>query len=86
MEDLEKKPDNFLVWAILTTVLCCLPTGIMAIVYANKVDPLWFAGRKDEALKAAEDAKAWTFLSLGAGVASNIIYFVILLKCWQWAY
>ncbi len=40
MEENKKnlKPDNFLVWAILSTVLCCLPLGIVAIVYANKVD------------------------------------------------
>lgn len=77
MEDLEKKPDNFLTWAILTTILCCLPTGIVAIVYANKVDTLWLAGNKDEAFNAAKNAKTWTFVSLGLGVVSYIIGFFI---------
>ena len=38
------KPDNNLVWAILSTILCCLPLGIVAIVYASKVDGLYNQG------------------------------------------
>jgi hypothetical protein len=29
---------NHLVWAILATVFCCLPSGIAAIVYAAQVN------------------------------------------------
>jgi hypothetical protein len=29
---------NHLVWAILTTIFCCLPFGIVAIVYAAQVN------------------------------------------------
>ena len=38
------KPDNFLPWAIISTILCCLPFGIVAIVYATQVDSYWFSG------------------------------------------
>lgn len=48
-----RKPDNCLVWAILTTVLCCLPFGIVSIVYASKVDSEWALGHYDEAEDAA---------------------------------
>ena len=71
-----QKPDNFLVWAILATVLCCLPGGIVAIVYANKVDPAWSAGNYREAEEAAKNARMWTFISAGVGVA---VYAVSLL-------
>ena len=30
-------PNN-LVWAILTTLFCCLPAGIVSIVYAAQVN------------------------------------------------
>lgn len=73
------KPDNFLVWAILSTVLCCLPLGIVAIVYANKVDGLWYAGKYDEAEDALKKAKMWTYISAGVGVASAVLYTIILL-------
>ena len=71
-----QKPDNFLVWAILATCLCCLPGGIVAIVYANKVDPAWNAGNYREAEEAAKNARMWTFISAGVGVA---VYVVCLL-------
>lgn len=33
----QPKPDSNLVWGILTTILCCLPLGIVSIVKASKV-------------------------------------------------
>jgi len=30
-------PDNNLVWAILCTVMCCMPLGIVAIIKSTKV-------------------------------------------------
>ena len=37
-------PPNYLVWAILSTVLCCLPLGVASIVYAAQVNSKWYAG------------------------------------------
>lgn len=80
MEEKTKvKPDNFLVWSILSTILCCLPLGIVGIVYANKVDPLWFAGKYAESEEAAKKARLWTFISVGVGIAGIIIYSIIIL-------
>lgn len=70
MEEKKVKPDNFLVFAILATIVCSCawPLGIVAIVYANKVDSLWMAERYDEANDALKKAKMWTFITIGAGV------------------
>ena len=35
------KPDNNLVLAIFTTICCCLPFGIVAIVKASSVNTLY---------------------------------------------
>ena len=35
---------NHLVWAILSTLFCCLPLGIVSIVYASQVDGKRAAG------------------------------------------
>lgn len=35
------KPNNYMVLAIFTTVCCCLPLGIVAILKANSVDSLY---------------------------------------------
>jgi len=52
-------PDNNLVWAILCTVLCCLPLGIISIIKSTKVKELWALGDHAGAQKAADDAKKY---------------------------
>ena len=52
-----QKPDNYLVWAILSTVLCCMPFGIVAILKASQVDTFWAQGNQAEAIEAANAAK-----------------------------
>ena len=60
MEPVMQKPDNGLVWAILSTVLCCLPFGIVAIIKATQVDTFWASGNFDAAYQAASDARKWS--------------------------
>ena len=69
------KPDNYLVWAILTTLLCCLPFGIVSIVYSSKVDSLYYAGDYINAQQAADKAKKWAMWS----AISSIIVIVLAL-------
>lgn len=70
------RPANNMVWAILTTLLCCLPVGIVAIVYAAKVDGLWASGDHDAAVKAASQARLWSMIAAGLGIGFIGIYFV----------
>lgn len=69
-----KKPDNFLVFAILATVLCCLPPGVVAIVYATQVDAKYTAGDYAGAEKSAKNARLWTFISVGAILLLGVAY------------
>ena len=71
------KPDNYLVWSILTTVMCCLPFGIVAIVKSSKVDSLWAQGQYAEAQKSANDAKMWSMISGGCGLLVIILYILL---------
>lgn len=75
------KPSSNMVWAILTTIFCCLPTGIYAIILASKVDSLYYAGRYDEAEEAANGAKKWSIIGGVIAIIGWLIYviFVILL-------
>ncbi len=63
--------------AILCTVLCCLPLGIVSIVYASKVSGLWTQGRYAEAQLASANAKKWAIWGAVAGVILGIIYAII---------
>ena len=71
------KIENHLVGAILTTLCCCLPGGIVAIVYASKVNTLAAQGDIDGARKAANTAKNWILGSVIAGVVVQLVSIVI---------
>lgn len=67
------KPQNYLVQAILVTFCCCLPLGIVAIVYAAQVDSKWNAGDYQGAILASKNANKWSWIAFGLGLAVNII-------------
>lgn len=69
---------NYLVFAILATVLCCLPAGIPAIIYAAQVNGKLQAGDVAGAQAASRNAKMWCWISLGAGLAVGLIYAVFV--------
>jgi Interferon-induced transmembrane protein len=69
-------PENNLVWAILSTVLCCLPLGIVSIVKSSQVNTLWSQGRYDEARKAADDAKKWAMWGAITGIVLDVLIVV----------
>lgn len=58
------KPENYLLWAILSALFCFLPFGIVAIVYALQVDRAWSDGDVEGAVKSSEKAKLWCLISL----------------------
>src|SRR6476469_82009 len=59
---------NYLVFAILTTVLCCLPTGIPAIIYASQVNTKLQLGDVAGAQASSNNAKMWCWIALGRGL------------------
>lgn len=62
--------DNHLVWAVLVTIFCCLPFGIVSIVYAAQVNGMVAAGSIDAARQASENAKMWAWISFTVGLVS----------------
>lgn len=76
----EPKPSNFLVWAILSTIFCCLPLGIVSIVFASEVDGLWYAGKYNEAYDAAAKARTWFWWAFGIGLGAylfTLLYYIV---------
>lgn len=63
--------------AIFSTVCCCLPLGIVAIIHAAKVDGLMLAGKYAQAQDAAEKAKMWAIISIILGAIGGVISAVI---------
>ena len=72
------KPNNMMVFAILTTIFCCLPFGIVAIVYAAQVNSLWEAGNYPAAYNAAGKAKNWSIIAAACGALWIIVYVILM--------
>jgi len=69
---------NYLVHSILATLLCCLPTGIVGIVFASQVNSKLAMGDVAGAQQASDKAKMWSLISVGAGVVVVILYFLLI--------
>ena len=74
-----QKPINgtmYLVFAILSMLLCCLPLGIVAIVYASRVNSMQRNGDYAGAQNAAKKAKMFTIISVVAALVVTIFYLI----------
>ena len=80
---------NHLIWAIAATIFCCLPAGIVAIVYAAQVNGMLDAGDYIGARRASRNAKIWAIVSMAAaaaqlGLAAALYIFWIATNEWGW--
>jgi hypothetical protein len=71
--------QNYLVFAILATVFCCLPAGIPAIVYAAQVNGKLQAGDLAGAQVASNNAKMWCLIALGLGLGIMALYAIMIM-------
>jgi hypothetical protein len=70
--------SNYLVPAILVTIFCCLPAGIVAIVYAAQVNAKLAGGDVAGAMESSRNAKNWTLISALIGVVITLSYGLIM--------
>ncbi len=73
-----EKVENHLVKAILTTLFCCMPVGIAAIVYASQVDGHARSGNLAAARESARKANMWANISIGCILAYVGIYVIVI--------
>lgn len=75
--------QNHLVVSILSTLFCCLPLGIVAIVYASKVDGHLRRGDVIGAQLAANSAKTWSTIAIVAGllvIGANVLFTLVAMQ------
>jgi hypothetical protein len=72
-------PPNYLVWSILTTIFCCLPLGIVSIVFAAQVNSKWAAGDVAGAQDSSAKARRWAIWGAVIGVILNVIGIIFAL-------
>lgn len=72
-------PPNHLVWAILSTLFCCLPLGVASIVFAAQVNGKWSAGDVAGAQDSSAKARKFALWSTIAGVVLTVLGVVLFI-------
>lgn len=69
---------NFLIPAIIS-LFCCLPGGIVAVIFAAQVNGKVQAGDIAGAQDSAKKAKLFSYISIGIGLLGIICYVLFFL-------
>jgi len=69
---------NYLVPAIIS-LFCCLPLGVVAVIFAAQVNGKVAAGDTAGAMDAAKKAKMFSYISIGLGLLGIICYVLFIL-------
>ena len=62
----------YIIFSILVTLCCCLPLGIVSIVYASKINSLQNAGDYEGAKAAAKKAKIFMIIGAVGGLIASV--------------
>jgi heme/copper-type cytochrome/quinol oxidase subunit 2 len=71
------QPPNTGLWlglSIATMIICCIPVGIPAVVFAAKAHGAASRGDYATAEQQVSKAKTWTIIAAVAGVIFAIVY------------
>ena len=67
-----------MVGAILTTLFCCLPLGIVAIIKASQVSNNYNQGNYNAAVQASNEAKKWMTWGIVGGLIVAVLYVILV--------
>lgn len=71
-------PPTYLAWSIVSTLLCCLPLGIVAIIFSSKVESQWRSGDFAGAQRSSQQAKTWAIVSAAVSLVVYMLYFGLI--------
>jgi hypothetical protein len=70
---------NYMVQAILVTLFCCLPLGIVSIIKANEVNRRLLANDYAGALQASNSNRTILWIGFAGGLVICVIYFFAII-------
>lgn len=77
ISNFENRPNNYLVGAILSTIFCCMPVGIVSIVFASQVNTKFDAGDFAGAEEASKKARLFMIIAIASILLVFVIYIAI---------
>ncbi|WP_303328178.1 CD225/dispanin family protein [uncultured Muribaculum sp.] len=60
----QPSPPNYIVWSVISILLCCQVTGAIALIYSILVEYRYSNGNIDGAWSASRSAKTWNIVSI----------------------
>lgn len=73
----EPMPPTYLVWAILTTILCFWPLGIAAIINASGVSSAFSRGDIETAKRRSKNAKLFSIWTAVIGFVLAVVLLIV---------
>lgn len=70
---------NYLVQSILVTLCCCVPAGIVAIIYAAQVNTKLAAGDVAGAQESSRQARLWSWVGFAVSALGWGIYAIVII-------
>jgi hypothetical protein len=68
-----RAPKNYMLPAVLTTLCCCLPFGIPAIIFAARAQSKLASGDMAGAVALSEKARLWCWIAFIVGAISQAL-------------
>ena len=68
---------SYLAQSIIVTLCCCIPFGIVAIVYAARVSGLVAVGDIAGAQAASRKANMWSWIAFGCGLVVGLLQIAV---------
>lgn len=69
-------PKTWLVESILATLFCCIPFGIVGLIYSTQISSYFNHGNYAAAEEASRNAGKWTKIAFFTGIAIYLLYFI----------
>lgn len=73
-----QSPNSHMGLALVTTLCCCSPLGLIAIYKASKVRDYYIMGQYNSALIASNSAKRWCVISFCISFFINLFFLTIV--------
>ncbi len=73
-QDQPVMPPTYMLWAILSLIFCCLPAGIVAVIFAARVSAKYYEGDYEASKRASRNTEIWIIVSFVLGVLTNTLY------------
>lgn len=76
-QEVPQCPPSYLALSIISIICCCVPLGIVSLIYSAQVRSVYNQGEYEKAEKYSKNALYWGIGAIAIGIISSLIYSII---------